>query len=193
MTTSLQTDPRRTARDAFRKPGRPPLEMPVLFQLADLTLLHLKVAPPKALAAVVEPPALPEIIAPSGPIAEAAAPIEPPKVEAAKEETPSPEAPAAEAPKLEVPQVETQPELIAPQVATEPKEEALIADEKTADSQASVPETSEPSPTDVTPPQDPTAPSLRQRGSREPRIGSQFPQRTMTGCELRVSTSPWDL
>ena len=61
MTTSLQTDPRRTARDAFRKPGRPPLEMPVLFQLADLSPQHVKVAPPKVLAAVVEPPATPEI------------------------------------------------------------------------------------------------------------------------------------
>ncbi len=184
MTTSLQTDPRRTTRDAFRKPGRPPLEMPVLFQLADLSLPHVKVSPPKVLAAVVEPPTLPEITVPPAPIAEAATPIEPPQVQVAKEERPILEAPAAEGAKLEVPQVKPRPESIAPPeiaeasteasqitlpIAVEQNAEAPLAEEKTADIQTSAPAASptiEPSATDVTPPQEPTAPTPRERAER---------------------------
>jgi hypothetical protein len=169
MTTLLQTDPRRaanpagkeSARDAFRKPGRPPLEMPVLFQLADLSPQHIKPAPPKVLSAAVEPPTLPEIIPPSSPINEAATIAEPPKVEAAKDETAIQEAPAVEAPKLELPQAQQQPELIAPQPAAEPKVEVPLADKKPA----AVPAI-EPRATDVTPPQEPTAPSPRQRAEQ---------------------------
>src|SRR5687767_9463562 len=184
MTTSLPTDPRRAARDAFRKPGRPPLEMPVLFQLADLSVPHLKVSPPKVLPPVVELPALPEIIAPPAPIAEVATPSEPPKVEAANEEAQIPEAPPAEAPKLQVPTVELQPELIAPPaiaqanpeaspitlpVSAEPKAETPIADETSVDCPSSVAAASEaikPSVTDVTPPQELTAPSPRERAEQ---------------------------
>lgn len=52
MTTSLQTDPRRSLRasGSFAPPARGPLEMPVLFQLADLSLSQFKVITPHAAA-----------------------------------------------------------------------------------------------------------------------------------------------
>jgi len=177
MTTSLQMDPRRTARDAFRKPGRPPLEMPVLFQLADLSLHQAKDSPkvlsnPPVPAVVDVPAAIPESIAPQAPIVETAPAIEPAKVEVPKEATPAPKVSAAEAPKLEVPQVKLPPVSAAlsaiakASTETEPKAEVSIAEGKTADSQVSVPAASPeiaPSATDVTPPQEPNAPSPRAR------------------------------
>ncbi len=178
MTTSLQTDPRRTARDAFRKPGRPPLEMPVLFQLADLSLQHAKDSPkvlstPPAPAVVEVPVTISESIAPPATIAETAPAIEPAKLEVRKEETPAPK--TEEAPKLEVPQVEPPPVSAAPSAIAkestevEPTAEAPIAEAKAADSPATVPAASPaitPSATDVTPPQEPNAPSPRARAEQ---------------------------
>lgn len=190
MTTSLQTDPRRTARDTFRKPGRPPLEMPVLFQLADLSLQHAKDSPkalstPPAPAVIDLPVAIPASIAPPAPIAESAPAVEPAKLETPKEETPSPK--AAEAPKLEVPQVEPPPVSAAPPAIAkastepEPKAELPIAEAKSAGPEASVPIASPsvaPSATDVTPPKELTAPSPRERAEQRARHRQAAPAKS---------------
>src|SRR5690349_17176783 len=57
MTSTLQTDPRRSPRAGASLPRtRPPLEMPVLFQLADLSSQQIKILTPVELPI---PPAAP--------------------------------------------------------------------------------------------------------------------------------------
>ncbi|MCE9528458.1 MAG: hypothetical protein K8R36_20640, partial [Planctomycetales bacterium] len=195
MTTSLQTDPRRAARDAVRKPPRRPLEMPVLFQLADLSLPRAKSAPSSAPpAAVVEPvttPVLPEIIVPvvAPPAAPSSAIAEPAVIEPLKAESPK-------SPKREIPQVETlplespramisqvEPQLspvaptvvaeetkIAPLVAEESKSAPDIADSAStkgvAESIPNITAAATSSATDTTPPSEPTALSPRERAEQ---------------------------
>ncbi len=197
MTTTLQTDPRRTARDAFRKPGRPPLEMPVLFQLADLSLQG-RVAPPKTLStpllalpeAVTVDAALatPEVMAPPAPIAESPATMEPPQAEVPQPAADSLEPPAAEGPKPGIPQVEQQPELVVPQTLAEPSQTESTQISKISDSVAAEPPVATPAveataedtvpaaptkgkvmATDITPPQESNAPSPRHRTEQRAR------------------------
>jgi len=179
MTTSLQTDPRRAARDAVRKPPRRPLEMPVLFQLADLSLPRAKAAPSIApQVAAVEPVAtpaaaeinIPVVTPPAAAIAEPVT-IEPPKTESPK--SPSQEIPQTEIRPLDLPQavisqVESQP---SPVVAEEPKSETPAIAESTstttvAESTPSIAVAVTSSATDATPPKEPTAPSPRERAEQ---------------------------
>ena len=193
MTTSLQTDPRRAARDAVRKPPRRPLEMPVLFQLADLSLPRAKAATSSApQAAVVEPvttPTIPEIITPvvappPAAIAETVT-IEPPKAESPK--GPKREIPQMETLPLETPQGvishgEPQHSPVAPSVmaevtktaaplAEEAKSEAPPIAESTstktvAKSNPSIAAAVTSNATDTTHPKEPTAPSPRERAEQ---------------------------
>lgn len=187
MTTSLQTDPRRTARDAFRKPGRPPLEMPVLFQLADLSVQHVKVAPPSPPVSAVAAPSIaePVIAAPLSPIEEVVLAKVPNEVEAPKEETLTITPTVVETPVLEATKTEPQPEVVISQAITdavsptasteaESNAEASIpkAEEPSAEFAATPTAVSETSVTDVTPPTEATAPSPRDkaehRAKRQP-------------------------
>jgi hypothetical protein len=191
MTTSLQSDPRRTAQPALRKPGRLPLEMPVLFQLADLS--PPQKAPPKVplpapLVATIEPQVTPEIVAPAPPIAPVREPVamEPSKVTpVAKVPTPA----VVGSPPIEVTHL-PEPELTAREATSIDSSEDVPAEckpEKTPEANAELPAVSEPkvelpvvseiavdppanstllieqSATDVTPPQELTAPTPRER------------------------------
>ncbi|MGI8982492.1 MAG: hypothetical protein ACR2FY_24940 [Pirellulaceae bacterium] len=198
MTTSLQTDPRRTARDAFRKPGRPPLEMPVLFQLADLSLQHVKVAPPSppVPAVAAAPIAEPVIAAPPTPMVELAQVKVPQEVEAPPEEAQTTAAAAAESPVLEAAKAEPRPEAVISQAITEAASPAVSidielraeaptpkAEEPSAEIAATPTAVSETSVTDVTPPTEATAPSPRDRTeqrtkSRQPVSGHSNWMRT---------------
>jgi hypothetical protein len=189
MTTSLQTDPRRTARDSSRRPGRPPLEMPVLFQLADLSLKHPKVAPVSPPRAVLPPTVEQTAAIPPEPMVEPAVVQELPQVEVPRAATPTHEVTAVETPRLEVPPMEPRPEPVPSQtvpeavpiasesasVDIEPKTETPQAVATTADVTTDAPvasqtsqtvEVSATSVTDVTPPQDPLAPTPRERAEQ---------------------------
>jgi hypothetical protein len=202
MTTSLQTDPRRAARDAVRKPPRRPLEMPVLFQLADLSLPRAKAALSSApQAAVVEPVttlAAPEIIAPvvTPPTAAIAEPvtIEPPKTESPKSpkrEIPPVETLPLESPQAVISQVEPQSSPTAPLVvAEETKTAPLVARETKSEApaiaeSASIKTVAESTPsiaaavtssaTDTTPPKEPMAPSPRERAEQRAKNRQPIP------------------
>lgn len=165
MTTSLQTDPRRTTRDVSRKPIRAPLEMPVLFQLADLSLLQSKVVPPNS------PAPISEVIAPPTAIDEPAGKLQPPKPE-----NPSVELTPGLAPPTEADKVELQPEVIAlaavanqtspaptvtavPSLEVPPKEKTAEPDSRIATNEAA-------RTTETTPPKEPTAPTPRERAEQ---------------------------
>ncbi|MBC7855005.1 MAG: hypothetical protein IAF94_16360 [Pirellulaceae bacterium] len=181
MTTTLQTDPRRTARDAFRKPGRPPLEMPVLFQLADMSVHHGKLAPPGP-TQVVAPVAEPVIVAPPTPIVELALAKVPQEVDPPTKETPTIAATEVDTPVLEILTAQPQPEPVVPQAVVEAtKTDDFMGVELKAE--APTPEAEEPSTevaaiptagseasvTDVTPPAEATAPSPRDRTEQRTR------------------------
>lgn len=206
MTTSLQSDPRRTARknaaqDPLRKPGRLPLEMPVLFQLADLSLQkavpNVSVLAPPPAAATIEP-VTQEVVAPVAPIQEPVA-VEPLLV-APIAETPTPVVAAST--RIEVPH-NPQPELTAPaasrkaltqEIAAEsnpeippdtkvevptiaaPKVQPPVANETEAAVQASVTTSIEPSVTDVSPPQERTAPTPRDRTGQRAKNKHSVPE-----------------
>ena len=190
MTTTLQTDPRRTARDAFRKPGRPPLEMPVLFQLADMSVHHVKPGPPSP-PQVVVPIVEPVIAAPPAPILELALAKVPHEVETLREEIPTIAASAPEMPVLEIPIAQPQPELDIPQavmeaaktvssVDVEPQADAPAskADEPSAEIAAAPTAEREMSVTDVTPPAAATAPSPRDRAEQRTKNRQPTPARS---------------
>ncbi|MFN0017115.1 MAG: hypothetical protein ACKVP0_02580 [Pirellulaceae bacterium] len=198
MTTSLQTDPRRAARDAVRKPPRRSLEMPVLFQLADLSLPRTKAAPP-SVPAYLELPSTPTaepstaavaitpplVTAPPDVVDEPVVAPDPIKVETPVIETPEVASAIVESPKLEAPPAEPQPELAALQaeVVAPPAEAAQIAvtadpEEKApaAETVASVAAVSlEPSPIDTTPPAEATAPSPRERAEQRAKNRKPIP------------------
>src|SRR4051812_3964696 len=115
MTSSLQTDPRRSPRAGLNAPRtRPPLEMPVLFQLADLSHERLKILTP---ASVSAPPA--ETMPPAPTV------IAPPRVM----EEPVDTLPIAAA--LETPKTEEKIEAISTPAAEEGKTElATVAEPK---------------------------------------------------------------
>lgn len=167
MTTLLQTDPRRAARDASRKPLRPPLEMPVLFQLADLSQFQGKVTPPSS-----NPSApVPQVISPP---AESPDPVV--QETPLEREVPRVELATAEIPTVEVAPVEPLPEPAAPIVAVEeietpptiaaviPVENPVV--EKTAETAIEVATAAAISETETTPPQESNAPTPRERAEQ---------------------------
>ena len=185
MTTSLQTDPRRAKRDVSRKSVRAPLEMPVLFQLADLSLHQEKSAHPSS------PPATPiaESIAPPVPqfvdknvVAEPPAVVEPIKKEIPKAELPSLEAPPAE---VKVKNLEPEPQPVAPStIAEETKAASTVtaaspvgvpAVEKAAEPTPAIVTVVSTNPTEVTPPKEPTAPTPRERAEQRAKNRQAIP------------------
>lgn len=167
MTTSLQTDPRRATRDVSRKPIRAPLEMPVLFQLADLSLAQSKGLPPISPA----PAPISEVIAPPTATQEPAGKLQPPNPEISSVEL-SP----AIAPPPEDGKVELQPAVMAldaainqtrsaPTVAAEPSLE-VPPKEKTTEPDSRITINEAARTTETTPPKEPTAPTPRERAEQ---------------------------
>ena len=165
MTTSLQTDPRRASRDAFRKPGRLPLEMPVLFQLADLSVQQVKAAPLPSVPAPIIPPApLVEAVVVPAALPVIAPQEEPLHLEVPKFEVLNPEPVVVEVPRVELSQAEAPREELIPAAAETENKHAAGGDlvtEPAADSMPSVSATSQTSATDTSPPLEATAPTPR--------------------------------
>jgi hypothetical protein len=166
MTTLLQTDPRRAARDASRKPLRP-LEMPVLFQLADLSHFQVKVTPPSSNPSVPERQVISSPAESPDPVVQGA----PPEREISRVEQAT-----AEIPSVEVAPVEPLPEPAAHTLAVEeivtpptmtpvmPVEDPVI--EKTAETTIEVATAVAISATEATPPQEPNSPTPRERAEQ---------------------------
>src|SRR5436190_19031059 len=216
MTTAVHTDPRRTSQEGSRKPGRPPLEMPVLFQLADLSLPQIKGG------SQVEKQSATALKDGAQPVAkDTAQPVLQNAVPAAKKETPhavnetvlpltqetapaiaSEPAPVVQELPRSIPEASPTPAIIQPEPSTaaenpvpEIKDAAPVAkpeitiamsaaeplgakeaqagslSHEIAPSSAEQPATTAvtPSPTDVTPPTEATAPTPRERTEQKAR------------------------
>jgi hypothetical protein len=173
MTTTWQSDTRRGSRDAFRKPARPPLEMPVLFQLADLRVQDTRPAPPPSAPAVSIPPAPPieAVFVPEPPAAESVQ-AEPPQPAVFKFEPLDPEPVVSEKPQAtslasEIPSVTTETEAKNTSIDSVPAVEALAtATEAEKESSSPVSPISDSVTNEVVPHADAAAPTPRERAEQ---------------------------
>lgn len=176
MTTTWQSETYRGSRDAFRKPTRPPLEMPVLFQLADLRVPDIKPAPLPSVPAVSIPPAPPleAVVAPEPPAAEPV-PAEPVhdeplqrailKFEAVDPEPVVAEEPQAKSPASEIPWETTEAESKVTPLGGAPAVEASATATET-ESTSPVPAIIDSVTSEVVPPADAAAPTPRERAEQ---------------------------
>jgi hypothetical protein len=178
MTTTWQSETHRGSRDAFRKPARPPLEMPVLFQLADLSGQQIKSAPLPSVSALAAPsaPVVEPVFVPEPPAAEPVQepvrdePLQPAvlKFEALDPEPVVSEEPQAKSPASEI-RLETR-ETEAKVTSSESAPAIEMLSTPTAKETESETESSSPAPpisdsvtSEVVPPADAAAPTPRER------------------------------
>lgn len=191
MTTTWESDTRRNSRDVFRKPARPPLEMPVLFQLADLSVQQIKAAPLPSVLALSVPaapqPAVPAeaVVAPETPAVE---PVhdEPLQPAILKFEVLDPEPVVAEEPPAKLPASDilletTQTEIKTTSIDNVPAIEATATVTETATeaiSSSPAPALGDSVTTEVVPPADAPVPTQRDRAEQRTKARKQAPPKS---------------